>query len=72
MGQKWEDQVQFPLRKGAAVVVLDDEEARTLEWVEIAGLIEISDDGSWRPTSYGWQQMAKLRQREATGTGRFH
>ena len=72
MGQKWEDRVQFPLRKGAAVAVLDDDEARNLEWVEIAGLIEISADGSWRPTSYGWQQMAKLREREAKGPSRSH
>jgi hypothetical protein len=36
------------------------EGGRTLEWNEIAGLIDIGPDGSWRPTAFGRTQLLKL------------
>ena len=40
--------------------------ARNLEWAQIAGLIEIGADGSWRPTAFGKEQLRALAQREGT------
>ena len=40
--------------------------ARNLEWAQIAGLIEIGADGSWRPTAFGKEQLRALTQREGT------
>ena len=36
------------------------EDARTLEWAEIAGLIDIGPDGSWQPTPFGKQRLLAL------------
>jgi hypothetical protein len=40
--------------------------SRNLEWAQIAGLIEISADGSWRPTAFGKEQLRALTQHEGT------
>jgi hypothetical protein len=71
MAHKWQDRIEFPIRTGAPAVVLEDEEARTLEWAEIAGLIEIRADGSWEPTAFGRAQLLKLMSGE-DGKSRSH
>jgi hypothetical protein len=43
--------------------------ARTLAWAEIAGLIDISPDGSWRPTAFGKVQLMKLERDLASRAG---
>lgn len=35
----------------------DDDNHRTLQWAEIAGLIDIQPDGSWEPTAYAKKWM---------------
>jgi hypothetical protein len=69
MAHKWQDRTVFSMRVGAPAIILDDEEARTLAWAEIAGLIEIDADGSWKPTAFGWQQMRKLQRDEDSAGG---
>jgi hypothetical protein len=64
MGQKWQDTGELARRYGAFEAI--EEEVRTLEWVEIAGLIEIDSDGSWRPSSFG---KAHLMSRESDQVG---
>lgn len=36
------------------------EDARALEWAEIAGLVTICRDGSWMLTDFGKAQLLKL------------
>jgi hypothetical protein len=67
MGQKWKDRDELAMRQGASEPTAEVE-ARTLGWAEIAGLIEIRADGSWRPTDFGWAQLLKLeRNRDRVG-----
>jgi hypothetical protein len=39
--------------------------ARTLQWAEIAGLIDIRPDGSWHPTALGKAQLLRLEREHA-------
>ena len=59
MGRKWQDRDEAPIRWGAPEPTLE-EKTRTLDWDEIAGLIEIGPDGSWRPTDFGKAKLFKL------------
>jgi hypothetical protein len=45
---------------GSGACQAAQQERRVLQWAEIAGLIEISADGSWRPTAFGKAQLFKL------------
>jgi hypothetical protein len=65
MGQKWQVRSVSPTFDSEPVVAT----ARTLEWAEIAGLIEVSSDGSWRPTAFGKAQLLKLEGAERGQSG---
>ena len=67
MGQKWPLRGGLATRDGAPERTAE-QEVRTLGWAEIAGLIEINPDGSWRPTEFGWAQLLKL-EHDRTGAG---
>ena len=55
MGQKWQDRaVVAPAQDEPETIAV---EPRTLEWEEIAELIEVRPDGSWQPTTFGWAQF---------------
>jgi hypothetical protein len=55
MGQRWQDRAVEGLAQDEPEPV--SAEPRTLEWEEIAELIEIRPDGSWQPTTFGWAQF---------------
>lgn len=42
------------------------ENARALEWAEIAGLVTICSDGSWMLTDFGKAQLLKLEESAMT------
>ena len=67
------DDLMALLRQGGAVASVPtvEEEPRTLGWREIAGLIEIGQDGSWRPSDIGLAQLLKLERDSRTGLDTF-